>query len=151
MRVQLVHDVAGCVGTYWLLSQVSRIGVIMPHWLTMTKLLLISLASALAAQTNYDLLLQGGRVIDPKNAIDARMDVAIANGRIARVAAAIPASEARRVINVSGLLVTPGLIDIHVHVYQRPENRSLDHDSSVHSSCRSRLAQRLRLRRVLWQ
>ena len=107
----------------------------MPHWATywatMTKLLLISLASALAAQTNYDLLLQGGRVIDPKNAIDARMDVAIANGRIARVAAAIPASEARRVINVSGLLVTPGLIDIHVHVYQRPENRSLDHDSSV--------------------
>jgi dihydroorotase len=83
----------------------------------MTKLLLISLASALAAQTNYDLLLQGGRVIDPKNAIDARMDLAIANGRIARVAAAIPASEARRVINVSGLLVTPGLIDIHVHVY----------------------------------
>jgi dihydroorotase len=97
----------------------------------MTKLLLISLASALAAQTNYDLLLQGGRVIDPKNAIDARMDVAIANGRIARVAAAIPASEARRVINVSGLLVTPGLIDIHVHVYQRPENRSLERDSSV--------------------
>jgi dihydroorotase len=97
----------------------------------MTKLLLISLASALAAQTNYDLLLQGGRVIDPKNAIDARMDVAIANGRIARVAAAIPASEARRVINVSGLLVTPGLIDIHVHVYQRPENRLLDRDSSV--------------------
>ena len=97
----------------------------------MTKLLLISLASALAAQTNYDLLLQGGRVIDPKNAIDARLDVAIANGRIARVAAAIPASEDRRVINVSGLLVTPGLIDIHVHVYQRPENRSLDHDSSV--------------------
>jgi hypothetical protein len=38
----------------------------MPHWVTMTKLLLISLASALAAQTNYDLLLQGGRVIDPK-------------------------------------------------------------------------------------
>jgi dihydroorotase len=103
----------------------------MHHWVIMTKLLLISLASALAAQTNYDLLLQGGRVIDPKNATDARMDLAIANGRIARVAAAIPASEARRVINVSGLLVTPGLIDIHVHVYQRPENRALDHDSSV--------------------
>ena len=87
----------------------------------MTKLLLILLATALAAQTNYDLLLQGGRVIDPKNSIDARMDVAIANGRIARVAAAIPASEARRVINVSGLLVTPGLIDIHVHVYSGPK------------------------------
>src|SRR5438552_8855026 len=103
----------------------------MPHWTTMTKLLLILLASALAAQTNYDLLLQGGHVIDPKNAIDTRMDVAIANGKIVRVAAAIPASEARRVVDVSGVLVTPGLIDIHVHVYQRPEDRSLDHDSSV--------------------
>jgi dihydroorotase len=97
----------------------------------MKKLPLLLLVSALAAQTNYDLLLQNGRVIDPKNGIDARMDVAIANGKIARVAATIPASEARRVVNVSGLLVTPGLIDIHVHVYQRPENRSLERDSSV--------------------
>ena len=97
----------------------------------MMKLLLLLLACAAAAQTNYDLLLQGGRVIDPKNGIDARMDVAIANGKIARVAAGIPAPEARRVVNVSGLLVTPGLIDIHVHVYQRPENRALERDSSV--------------------
>ena len=58
-------------------------------------------ASALIAQTSYDLLLQGGRVIDPKNSIDARMDVAIANGKIARVAANIPASEARRVVSVA--------------------------------------------------
>ena len=50
----------------------------------MTKLSLFLLVSALAAQTNYDLLVQGGRVIDPKNGIDARMDVAIANGKIAR-------------------------------------------------------------------
>src|SRR5678815_1170182 len=106
----------------------------------MTKLILFLLASALAAQTNYDLLLQGGRVIDPKNGIDARMDVAIADGKIARVAANIPASQARRVANVAGLLVTPGLIDIHVHVYQRPENRSLDHDLSlIHISEPTRL------------
>jgi dihydroorotase len=97
----------------------------------MKKLLFVLLTPVLAAQTQYDLLLQGGRVIDPKNGIDARMDLAIANGKIARVAASIPASEARRVANVSGLLVTPGLIDIHVHVYQRPESKSLDHDSSV--------------------
>jgi dihydroorotase len=97
----------------------------------MTKSPLLLLASALAAQTNYDLLLQGGRVMDPKNSINARLDVAITNGKIARVAAGIPASEARRVVNVSGLLVTPGLIDIHVHVYQRPENSSLERDSSV--------------------
>lgn len=97
----------------------------------MRKLLLIAFVTALSAQTNYDLLLQGGRVIDPKNGIDGRMDVGIADGKIARVAPAIPASQARRVANVAGLLVTPGLIDIHVHVYQRPEDRSLASDSSV--------------------
>lgn len=69
------------------------------------------------AQGPYDLLLKGGQVIDPKNGRNSPMDVAIAGGRIARVAANIPASEARRVAQVSGLYVVPGLIDIHAHVY----------------------------------
>jgi dihydroorotase len=64
-----------------------------------------------------DLLLKGGRVIDPANGLDAAADVAIAQGKIARVAPAIPAAEARHVVDVSGYLVTPGLIDIHTHVY----------------------------------
>jgi dihydroorotase len=77
----------------------------------------LAAASAFGAGPAYDLVLKGGHVIDPKNKIDAVMDVAIAGGKIARVAASIPAAEARRVANVSGLYVTPGLIDIHVHVY----------------------------------
>src|SRR5581483_8796750 len=76
------------------------------------------LASAFAsAQTRYELLLQGGRVIDPMNSIDGTMDVAIAAGKVARVASHIPASEALKVIDVHGLVVTPGLVDVHVHAY----------------------------------
>ena len=69
------------------------------------------------AQPQYDLLLKGGHVVDPRNDVNRRMDVAITAGKIARVADAIPAGEARRVVDVSGLFVTPGLVDIHVHVY----------------------------------
>jgi dihydroorotase len=72
-----------------------------------------------ATQSEFDLLLKGGHVIDPKNQIDGVADVAIANGHIARVAKNIPASLARKVVDVRGLYVTPGLVDIHVHVYPR--------------------------------
>lgn len=64
-----------------------------------------------------DILLKGGHLIDPKNKIDSKMDVAITNGRISQVAAEIPASNASKVIDVSGFFVTPGLIDMHVHVF----------------------------------
>ena len=76
-----------------------------------------SLALAQGTQAQYDLLLKGGHVIDPRNDINRRMDVAVTAGKIARVAETIPAGEARRVVDVSGLFVTPGLVDIHVHVY----------------------------------
>ena len=66
---------------------------------------------------SLDLLLQGGHVIDPANRIDGTYDVGIKNGKIARVEADIPSQDADRNIDVSGLLVTPGLIDIHVHTY----------------------------------
>jgi dihydroorotase len=69
------------------------------------------------AQERYDIVLRGGHVIDPKNNIDGRMDVAIRNGTIAAVAASIDGSQARRLIDVSGLYVTPGLIDLHTHVF----------------------------------
>lgn len=65
----------------------------------------------------YDLLLQHGHVIDPKSKISAVRDVAIRDGKIAAVAAHINPSEAVKTVNVSGLYVTPGLIDIHAHVY----------------------------------
>ncbi len=82
-----------------------------------TAFVLFALAGALGAQPRYDLLLKGGHVIDPKNGIDGAMDVAIAGGKIARVAPHIDASEARKTADVTGLYVTPGLIDIHTHVY----------------------------------
>jgi dihydroorotase len=64
----------------------------------------------------YDLVLRGGHVIDPANGRDAILDVAISGDRIARVAPGIQGAAART-LNVDGLYVTPGLIDIHVHVF----------------------------------
>lgn len=65
----------------------------------------------------YDLLIRGGHVIDPANAIDGPMDVAVKEGKISKVAANIPASAARQVVEAKGFYVTPGLIDMHVHVF----------------------------------
>jgi dihydroorotase len=64
-----------------------------------------------------DLLLKGGHVIDPKNGIDEIMDIAIGDGKIVKVARDISAKDVRRVIDVTGLYVTPGLIDMHVHAF----------------------------------
>lgn len=75
---------------------------------------LVSPASWLVAQS-YDLLLQGGNLIDPKNEINERMDIAIKDGKIVAVQTSIPAASAKQVIDVQGLTVTPGLIDIHGH------------------------------------
>ena len=65
-----------------------------------------------------DLLLRGGRVIDPAAGRDGVADVAIAGGRIVGVEAHIPGEAAREVIDVSGKLVIPGMIDTHGHVYE---------------------------------
>jgi dihydroorotase len=72
---------------------------------------------AALGQSQYDLLIKGGHVIDAKNRMSAVRDVAIQNHRIAEVAAEIPASKALKVVDAKGLYVTPGLVDIHVHVY----------------------------------
>ena len=83
-----------------------------------TALLALLLAAASAhAQPRYQLLLKGGHVVDPRNNIDAVMDVAIADGKIAAVHANIDPAAASAVADVTGLYVTPGLIDIHVHLF----------------------------------
>jgi len=64
-----------------------------------------------------ELLIKGGRVIDPRNNIDAVMDVSIAGGKISRVAANIAPSAGARVVDATGLYVVPGLIDMHAHVF----------------------------------
>ncbi len=66
---------------------------------------------------SLDLLLKGGRVIDPANGMDAPADVGIKGSVIARVAADIPVSDAAAVVDVAGHIVTPGILDIHTHVY----------------------------------
>jgi dihydroorotase len=76
------------------------------------------------AQTQYDLLLQGGHVIDAKNHISAIRDVAIRDGRIAALAEHINPASALKTVDVKGLYVTPGLVDIHVHVYASTGERN---------------------------
>ena len=65
----------------------------------------------------YDLLIKGGTVVDPSQGIHGVNDVAIEGGKIARVAADIDASDAAQVVEVKGKVVTPGLIDLHTHVF----------------------------------
>lgn len=84
------------------------------------------------AQT-YDLILKGGHVIDGKNGISSVLDVAIKDGKIAKVASDIPSSDAVKTVDVKGLYVTPGLVDIHVHVYAGTgERNSYAGDFSVY-------------------
>jgi dihydroorotase len=66
----------------------------------------------------YDLVLKGGRVVDPSAGLDGRQDVAVQGGAIARIAPDIPATEATRTLDVAGKIVTPGLIDLHAHVFE---------------------------------
>ena len=73
--------------------------------------------SARPATARYDLLIRGGRVMDSSQGLSAERDIAISGRRIAQLAARIDETEARQVLNASGMIVTPGLIDIHVHVY----------------------------------
>jgi dihydroorotase len=82
------------------------------------------LAGVAFSQTKYDLLLQGGHVIDAKNGISALRDVAIKDGKIAAVAEKLDPKDALKTVNVGGLHVTPGLIDIHVHVYSGTGERN---------------------------
>lgn len=78
--------------------------------------LLLALPTLTQAQS-YDLLIKGGHVIDPKNEIDRIMDVAVKDGKIVRVASDIAAPSAGKVVDASGLYVTPGFIDLHTHVF----------------------------------
>jgi dihydroorotase len=87
-----------------------------------------SQAAATAQPPSFDLLIQGGRVIDPAQKLSAVRDVAIAGGRIARIAENIPPAQARQVYNAAGKLVTPGLIDLHTHVYTNGINLAVDSD-----------------------
>jgi len=72
---------------------------------------------ATTVSARFETLLKGGHLIDPANSRSAVLDVAIDGGKVAAVDADIPAETAKKVVDVSGMYVTPGLIDIHVHVH----------------------------------
>jgi dihydroorotase len=95
----------------------------------------LSLAASFAVarqQAQYDLLIQGGHVVDAKDGLSAVRDVAIRDGRIAAVAEHIDPASALKTVSAKGLYVTPGLIDIHVHVYASTgEAHSYAGDNSV--------------------
>ncbi|MCG2459325.1 amidohydrolase/deacetylase family metallohydrolase [Flavobacteriaceae bacterium F89] len=83
-------------------------------------LLLVSISGPVMAQ-DYDIVIKGGHVIDAKNNIDKVMDVAVKDGKIAGVADNIDAARGRQVVDAKGMYVTPGLIDIHEHVFAGTE------------------------------
>jgi len=66
----------------------------------------------------YDLVLKGGTVVDPSAGLDGRQDIAVQGGVIARIAPDIASAEATRTIDVTGKTVTPGIIDLHAHVFE---------------------------------
>ena len=100
---------------------------------TLTLAVALLSAGPTLAQAQFDMLLKGGHVIDPLNEINSDRDIGIKDGKIARVAVNIPESEAEKVVDVSGLYVTPGLVDIHVHVYAGTgARRGYNGDNSVY-------------------
>jgi dihydroorotase len=101
--------------------------------ITILLIAILCAPGAASAQKKYDLLLQGGHVVDPRNNISAVRDVAIASGKIAAVSPQIDPADAAKTIDVRGLFVTPGLVDIHTHVYAGTgEKGSYAGDNSIY-------------------
>ncbi len=84
-------------------------------------MLLCMCAGAFAQQTGpakpYSIVIKGGHIIDPKNDIDAVMDIAIKDGKIAAIAKSIDGTQGTQLVNAKGMFITPGLIDLHVHFF----------------------------------
>ena len=82
----------------------------------------------------YDLLIRDGEVVDPGGGLRGRMDVGIAGGKIAEVAAGLREEEARRTISARGRLVAPGLVDVHAHVFVNSSDMGENTDRFCNSS-----------------
>jgi dihydroorotase len=82
----------------------------------------------------FDLVIKGGEVVDPAAGFKGKMDVAVNRNRIAAVEPGIPANAAHRVVDATGQYVTPGLIDMHAHLYRNSTYWGIDADAVV-SQC----------------
>ena len=95
--------------------------------------LVLLLMTGLAMAQSYSIVIKGGHLIDPKNNIDGIMDIGIRVGKVALIAKDIDPKEGKQVVDASGLYVTPGLIDIHAHLYQgtNPDQAYMNGPSAV--------------------
>ena len=82
----------------------------------------------------YDLVLTGGNILDPAQGIDGRRDIAFKDGLVAEVAARIDVAKAANSVDVTGKLITPGLIDLHGHFYHGGNPTSVHPDEICLSS-----------------
>lgn len=78
----------------------------------------------------YDLVIKDGTVIDPSQGLHSVTDIGMVNGKVAAVESSIKSTDAERVINAEGLIVTPGLVDLHVHAYWGASTYGVDPDIS---------------------
>src|ERR1700739_3900192 len=83
---------------------------------------------------SYDLILRGGRVVDPSQKLDAVTDVAFVDGKVARIGAGLRPDAKTDVHDVSGRIVTPGLIDLHTHVYWGGTSLGIDAEDYARKS-----------------
>src|SRR5205814_2909401 len=82
----------------------------------------------------FDLILRGGRVIDPSQKLDAVTDIAFAGGKVAVIGSELKADPGTDVRDVSGYIVTPGLIDLHTHVYWGGTSLGIDAEDYCRTS-----------------
>ena len=92
--------------------------------LILKTLFVITIVVCSCQSNSYDIVIKGGHVIDPKNNIDEPMDIGVKDGKITRVAKNIETTDAIQVVDAAGMYVTPGLIDLHAHVYHGPNLRN---------------------------
>src|SRR6516162_5144021 len=91
--------------------------------------------AAMGPDDKFDLLIKGGDVLDPSQSLRARRDIGIRFGVIETLEADIPAERAQRVLDAAGKLVTPGLVDLHTHVYPYGSAIGIPADELVAHQC----------------
>src|SRR5262252_6700942 len=91
--------------------------------------------AAMGPNDKFDLLIKGGDVLDPSQGLRGRRDIGIRFGVIEAVEADIPAARAQRVLDATGKLVTPGLVDLHTHVYPYGSAIGIPADELVAYQC----------------
>ena len=91
--------------------------------------------AAMGPNDKFDLVIKGGDVLDPSQSLRGRRDIGIRFGRVEALEAEIPADRALRVLNASGKLVTPGLVDLHAHVYPYGSAIGIPADELVAPQC----------------